>query len=430
MKQLIVLGNGFDLACGLKSSYLDFFLNRFKKLFADERVITQLEELEPFLNTARNSIVTFIDTNHQNLNQFPGDNNIDMDYFKSYKEKKRKDLTRWDLFFLFSEICIDKKIDKYKWMDVESLIYDVTTLALNGSDKKLKMVYNKNVPFGTKEYSGKELFKNVVYYLSYTGNNTFGEIADELLRELRKFEKEFADYISKQVNLNERDGYIDKAIDLYRGISRLNSSSLEIDVVSVLSFNYSLDERFINYVNDGKLKSWSNIHGIAFAVNPNSQTVIKRKDGYDGNHVVPLPIFGIDNHDIISEDNSNDFQMLFTKSYRVIENNVNGIRNNGGYSEIDLISIYGHSLGRADYSYFEALFDECDLYNSNTKLEYFYYSGKDLTDKIKNKQIAISNMYKLLRDYGSSLKESHGAGIINKLNLENRLSVVPMENLL
>jgi hypothetical protein len=31
-EQLIILGNGFDLACGLKSSYLDFFNYIFKKV--------------------------------------------------------------------------------------------------------------------------------------------------------------------------------------------------------------------------------------------------------------------------------------------------------------------------------------------------------------------------------------------------------------
>ena len=32
-KQLIVLGNGFDLECGLKSSYKDFFEQHFAKVF-------------------------------------------------------------------------------------------------------------------------------------------------------------------------------------------------------------------------------------------------------------------------------------------------------------------------------------------------------------------------------------------------------------
>ncbi|MFV4923331.1 hypothetical protein [Lactobacillus delbrueckii] len=33
LKQLIVLGNGFDLKCGLKSSYRDFFEQHFAKVF-------------------------------------------------------------------------------------------------------------------------------------------------------------------------------------------------------------------------------------------------------------------------------------------------------------------------------------------------------------------------------------------------------------
>ncbi|WP_270641779.1 hypothetical protein [Ligilactobacillus salivarius] len=36
MKQLIVLGNGFDIACGLKSSYSDFFLMRFNELLGTQ----------------------------------------------------------------------------------------------------------------------------------------------------------------------------------------------------------------------------------------------------------------------------------------------------------------------------------------------------------------------------------------------------------
>lgn len=32
IKQLLIIGNGFDLACGLKSSYKDFFDNYFKSI--------------------------------------------------------------------------------------------------------------------------------------------------------------------------------------------------------------------------------------------------------------------------------------------------------------------------------------------------------------------------------------------------------------
>ena len=39
MQQLIILGNGFDLNCGLNSSYNDFFLSRFSQLFRKTKAI-------------------------------------------------------------------------------------------------------------------------------------------------------------------------------------------------------------------------------------------------------------------------------------------------------------------------------------------------------------------------------------------------------
>ncbi|EFW89333.1 hypothetical protein [Streptococcus equinus] len=41
--------------------------------------------------------------------------------------------------------------------------------------------------------------------------------------------------------------------------------------------------------------------------------------------------------------------------------------------DMDVIKFYGHSLARADYSYFQYIFDMYDLYNSDVKL-IFYYS--------------------------------------------------------
>lgn len=41
------------------------------------------------------------------------------------------------------------------------------------------------------------------------------------------------------------------------------------------------------------------------------------------------------------------------------------MRSSSGYAGKDLITIYGHSLGAADYSYFEAIFDENNLCHSD-----------------------------------------------------------------
>lgn len=421
MKQLIVLGNGFDIHCGLKSKYSNFFLDRFKTLFCKDKVNAKhIEELENDLSERRRNILAFVSNVRSQLNIGPNVNN-NCDYFKCYKDKvlpEKSDITRWDLFFLFADACVDKSTNEYEWQDVESIIFEVVSIALNEKYHP-KVSYKDEVTIGINSLSGQKAFKQVIYYLSYAGKNTPKEVATELLNELKKFEAIFSNFISNQINFDcIDDGYIKNAIDLYEKISKYNESkrSLANEQIDVLSFNYSLDEKFIDIldreIEDNRLKSWSNIHGIAH---------------HEKNPYYPAPIFGIDNHDISSQNGKTDFRMSFTKAYRVVDNCINEVRSSMGYMNTDVISIYGHSLGEADYSYFEALFDENRLYYSDCKVEYYYYPGSNKEERFSNRQEAISNLYKLLMNYGKTLSETHGINIVNKLNLENRLSVIPSE---
>lgn len=421
MNQLIVLGNGFDIHCGLKSSYSDFFFDRFRSLFCEEKESTTcIEDLEDNLSERRRSILSFISNLRNQLDFEPNDNN-DCDYFKRYKEtyfSENNDITRWDLFFLFADACVDKSVNKYEWQDVESLIFDVISIALNAKST-YKMHYVKDVQIGPYEDEGIKLFSKIVYYLSFTGHNTDEEIAAELLRELKKFEHSFAIYITNQIDLNQtHSGYVDNAIKLYKDISKYNRSNKGSvsDQIDVLNFNYSLDDRFKDIldreIDDNRLETWSNIHGIAH---------------HEETPYYPAPIFGIDGHGIVSRKGQSDLRISFTKAYRVIENEINEMRSSSGYAGKDLITIYCHSLSAADYSYFEAIFDENDLYYSNCKIEYYYYPGENDQEKLIKRQEAITHLYNLLTNYGDSLSETHGDNIVNKLNLENRLSVIPSE---
>ncbi|KRL63073.1 hypothetical protein FC23_GL001012 [Lactobacillus psittaci DSM 15354] len=394
-------------------------MDRFKTLFGKGKEnIKSIEELDDILSKKRDQILFVISNVKSSLNFNPQENH-DSDYFKHYKDKyisKDSDITRWDLFFLFAQACVGKEVTSYEWQDVESIIFEVVSMALNEKYSP-KVSYKDEITIGTRSLSGRKLFKEIIYYLSYVGKNTSEEVAAELLSELKKFEDVFSKFISSQINLDcADDGYVKNAIDLYENISKCNKRNKNAsgERVDVLSFNYSLDEEFKNTldskIDDMRLKSWSNIHGIAH---------------HEKTPYYPAPVFGIDNHDIVSQVEGNDFRISFTKEYRVIENGINEVRASNGYTNTDVISIYGHSLGEADYSYFEALFDENDLYFSNCKLEYYYYSGKSEAEKLINRQMAIKSLYKLLMNYGKTLSDTHGANIVTKLNLENRLSLIP-----
>lgn len=425
MKQLIVLGNGFDLACGLKSSYADFFKQRFSELFCDGKA-ENFEEMKEKLELKRNKILG--DINEMTRDPYYTIPNS-CDYFKLCSKKwcSNDTLNRWDVIFLFAQVCIGKDINLYEWQDVESIIYEVVSIVLTPSLQfKSKVSYKESAIVG--KYNGKQFFNKIVSHVSQIGKKgDVAGMATELLSELKKFETIFAKFIEEQFELNRKDEYISSAVDLLRGISRylpyIQMDTNAIEQIDVLSFNYSLDENFRSVIEDSRINSWSNIHGVASFKTPNA---IKDKTDYNRDLGLPAPIFGVDNHDIVNETNETDLRISFTKPYRVIENNVNGIRESTGYEGVDLISIYGHSLGRADYSYFEALFDENNLYNSNCKIEYYYYPGKDEETKVIKRQEAITKMYSLLTEYGMTLGDTHGGSIVNRLNLENRLSVVPM----
>lgn len=439
LKQLIVLGNGFDLACGLKSSYNDFFLDRFNKLFGDSNFKPTNIDDENFQNKLyKKRVVIWLDTNHLSNPRIPPKPTLGYkitrpDYFEEFSKNWTNDkqtLTRWDVIFLFAELCLDKKVSAYKWQDIESIILEVISIALDFQNKySLKLNYASTVSIGRSGIPGEQLFKELIYNISFTGELSIEKTAAELLSELEKFESAFANFITQQYELEPSSNYTSKAKDLLERLSRCYGGFLTQDApseVDVLSFNYSLDKRFLDILNDIRIETWSNIHGIASFDDPNVRNISKDKAENIGDGLIPAPIFGVDNHNI---DDNDDWRIIFTKPYRVIENGVNEIRKSNGYANTDKITIYGHSLGQADYSYFETIFDENNLYNSNTEIEYFYYAGEDPLEKVKNRKNATKTLYNLLTDYGKTLSDRHGNNIINKLNIENRLTIVSTENL-
>lgn len=415
MHQLLVLGNGFDLACGLRSSYNDFFKWRFKKLFN----IDDFKECSRICNKIETDIYIY---NKIVPTQKPAYEAImpisKPDYFKKYKDKwskTDKTITRWDCFFLFANQCLNDA-EKLQWQDVETIIYNVVSIALG-------CPYEENLNF--KDSQSSNAFNVAITNLSHIGNNTQDSIATELLNELKKFEKVFADYIAYQV---ESTNYFasERTLNLFTSLTKADENNKDILKLDVLSFNYSVDERFKRRIKtdrtDIDLLTWSNIHGIALFQDSAAQSSIAQLHHYVNKLNLPAPIFGIDNHELTSDTVKDDPRIIFTKSFRLIDNNVNIIRENMEYENVDIISIFGHSLARADYSYFETIFDNCDLYSSKTRLEFYYYSGEN---QQTDKRLAAKKVINLLTDYGNTLDGRHGENIVNKMILENRLNIIP-----
>lgn len=423
MNRLIVIGNGFDIACGLNSSYESFFKYRMRqfryikneKCYQQERQQLRIEILEAiseFNNAKDLDVITFIQ-----------------------KKIMNTDITFWDICCLFAEECIDEGSD-VQWQDVESMIAEVISILLapNG-------IYQSRVKYiESDNFNGKEKFKNIVKNVSVSGTGSKIEIATKLLTELKKFERIFATFISNQINVRddnklETNKYFNRVggyLKVLAGISKLNEVNWgNLDVINVFSFNYSLntyqafnfklEAEYGKFHNDDSKSArviWRNIHGIS---QYDSEGLMSEL----GTHDLPAPIFGVD--DQIVDDKSGEFDLrrLFTKGYRRQLEGVDGFyHDKPNYTNLESINIYGHSLGEADYSYFFLFFDECNLINSDTKITYYYYPA----DK-SGEQTAQIGFEKLFMAYENSRKLRNDGSLFEKLKKEHRLILVPSNSI-
>lgn len=437
MKQILIIGNGFDLKCGLKSTYKDFFNWKFNqvynkkeefiKLLCSKRVSTQYKKL------IKNSLYDLVEKDSEegfvNLIEKHIRQN---DMYQIFCKLKPMEITFWDLVFILAKYYLSKT-QLNQWQDIENIIYNVVSFAFDGknmfktnlrfSQAKERLTHfrfndlHKNPDFDIRTKC-KETFKNDVKLMAMCegkGKNISVK-TNFLLSQLYVFESSFAKFIDFQVNEN-RYKYESAAKNLIFQLTKSHFGSIK--KLHVLSFNYSLDNLFSKNLRSPnfQLVSWRNIHGVA---NVRSVKALNKNCWQ--------PIFGIDNHDLLGKSVSNDPRIMFTKSYRLLDNDINSLNkyNHSTYDDADLITIFGHGLGRADYSYFESIFDENNLYNSSTVLQVYYNSG---SDDIKDKHKCITAVVNLLNNYGQTLSDTHGDNIVNKMILENRLEVLPSKKI-
>lgn len=189
--------------------------------------------------------------------------------------------------------------------------------------------------------------------------------------------------------------------------------------ILVVSFNYTTP--LLESVDDEVMSSLyieQNVHGTL----PNS---VPQRDLL-GNLNPPINIiFGIDGY----EAPKGNRVQRFTKTARKLSlprqelpNRMRGRRMFDPLYEgesIQAVKVYGHSLGEADYSYFHALFDQIDLYESDTVLYFLYSTGH------KTSPEAVGD---LLNRYGESLRpKAHGKNLLHKLMMEDRIRIANLD---
>ena len=121
---------------------------------------------------------------------------------------------------------------------------------------------------------------------------------------------------------------------------------------------------------------------------------------------------------------------IFTKTCRKMlqKNTTNMLLKN-----VKTIKFYGHSLGEADYSYFQSLFDRYNLYGDspeNTLALQFYFTIFDEKKEAEIIRDATDSVYNVITVYGTTLdNKDKGKNLLHKLLLEGRVQIKFLPNI-
>ena len=235
-----------------------------------------------------------------------------------------------------------------------------------------------------------------------------GSLLDILLDQLHHFESRFAIYIMEQIQSNSR--YSSSADELLSYLANDEDKGYDGGQYSASSGLNILDFNYTEPVNRPWKKGPTclNVHGLARSNNI---------------------IFGIDGTKISPEQECYAEIVKFTKTYRIMALNsiphpslVRPYLSSDPDNATSTIKFFGHSLAQADYSYFQAIFDEVNLYESNTRL-IFYYNERRPDGKNAQPEM-FEKVNHLITTYGQTLdNKDHGRNLLHKLLLEGRLVI-------
>ena len=333
----LILGNGFDLHCGLKSKYSDYFESSVEKDKYDS-IGQWLKELE---GKQRLSLPE-----------------IDKEVEGLFNVGERLESTSaWDLFF-----AMDRNKNRM-WCDVEKEISDSLVQMEDHGQHSSPIVSWERVFQTMKKERMEQSSRKADILAVFCERKNDGKPFEDLdsfylflLEDLKQFEAEFGNFIASQVAVS--NSFFIKTNDFYlsNAASTLESLCNIENLSSLDSFNFTPLERLSNF---------DKIKDKVRYVNGNWQS----------------PIFGIDSKSY----SSSDIRYIFSKTNRRMELDMSEEQTSPN-PNFDNAIVYGHSLSENDYSYFFPLLDKLKMtdFGLNTKIVFdFSIFDEALASSIK-----------------------------------------------
>lgn len=371
----LVIGNGYDLHCGLKSSYADFFMRDVGK---NDYFNKWLDEFEGKIS----------------LNDFDAEQSKE-DVWVEFKNIDK--LNIWDLFFYIKTKIANQNNKKvWLWCDIETVMYN----SLKSYDSRegntnlftweyVYKVVNKEMQANFDCFEVYVMAKVILKKRNMEGFKNIDEFYYYILDELNQFEKEFGMFIDKK-----RYSYYYSSFKVtnsdFENRSKMTLQKLcNVDnLVSIDSFNYD------DIANDDLNKILHNINGN-----------------------LENPIFGIDSNLC----RASDPRFIFTKTNRRMELEMINFECQKDIA-FDNVIVYGHSFSSNDYSYFFPLLDKLEMTNflSNKKI-IFGFSVYDREKETEIKRKNRLNIQKLFEAYANYKGLKDVNRLLDSLTTQNRV---------
>ncbi|GEN94030.1 AbiH family protein [Pediococcus ethanolidurans] len=385
---LVIIGNGFDLACNIETSFSNFISSKYNEL-KNEFKTAYID----FLNFSKNSRI------HSNTEE---------NMIKEFEERFLK-LNGTENFWMIL-LLLNMQIHAIpNWCDIEAVIRD---FLLNNSEINIqKLIFyitkeqkenNQNFTIGYSSESSLN-FLEICALILLKENQKIDQFMKSpyryLMCQLKDFESNFRLYLNEVVKAKATE-YNLKSGKLFDLIVQDDFSAVNNEVENIVDFNYTMPAVFDNPTQIG---------GV--------MTKIARVDHVHGDLKDNNLILGIDSSNISVDDE----KYKFTKTYRELSLHINRTKNRLLPNTVKRINIFGHSLDEQDYSYFQAIFDRYDLYSSEVVIE-FDYSIYNLDLKSQIKGQVYQGIIDLIQKYADTLTNvAHGKNLLHKLLLEERL---------
>lgn len=343
MNRLIIIGNGFDLAHGLKTSFNDFIIDFFCDIWPNlglDKFENRLLELNHTTKFHSDRIHSFSTENC--LNIFSAIHKDRSTYFNEPSMIIKSDFFK----SVFKRLC------QYRWADIELEYYN----------ELIHIIENEN--------------------LQRANTNNRIEIEDSIQRRVKSLnddldflEGRLIVYLKKQETYFQENPKIDSRIsDCFH--EKINSDPVyesEPKEVQFLNFNYT-----------NILSKYTDNSNILFKYTDNSN-IIHIHGTLDDN-----PIFGFgddtSNHYRVLEDSYNNEVLKKIKSFKYPQNsNYKKLMSFIERDEFE-VQIYGHSCGVSDRTLFKKIFE----HEKCKSIKIFYYNKEDFNEK----------MYEISRHFG------------------------------